>query len=208
MGESGDGDYVLSDESAKQLVEALDVGQEISIEMKVVGEFRLWMILGIILSGITIIVVILCCIFDCRVPRSKQEIEEDKRRRKMAQRYVEEFDRVTHSVFEQENAPTKKNTSREKQGVHNPAFNDGTTETLKGGRIGNGHNYPGAVPGPSDYTPGEQEWTVHNDDDATAVKRSTHTSTTHYRPMDGNARVQDNGGPRKYRQDVEKGETE
>lgn len=53
------------------------------LETVVFGDFRIW---HIIFSGLGILIaiaVLLCCLFRCRIPRTKQEIEADYTRKKI-----------------------------------------------------------------------------------------------------------------------------
>ncbi|KPM07692.1 hypothetical protein QR98_0061910 [Sarcoptes scabiei] len=53
------------------------------LETVVLGDFRIW---HIIFSGLGILIsiaVVLCCLFRCRIPRTKQEIEADYTRKKI-----------------------------------------------------------------------------------------------------------------------------
>lgn len=53
------------------------------LEQVVFGDFRIWHIMFSCLGILTVIAVLLCCLFRCRIPRTKQEIEADYTRRKI-----------------------------------------------------------------------------------------------------------------------------
>ncbi|XP_013398781.1 uncharacterized protein LOC106165215 [Lingula anatina] len=49
----------------------------------IVFGFRLWHIVAIVLAGLLALIVLCCCCMDCRIPRTKAEIEADHKKKKM-----------------------------------------------------------------------------------------------------------------------------
>nr|XP_018672733.1 uncharacterized protein LOC108950928 [Ciona intestinalis] len=56
-------------------------------ETKVVGDFRLWHIIAICVGGISILVVACACACKCRIPRTRAQIEENRKKRNLRKRY-------------------------------------------------------------------------------------------------------------------------
>ncbi|VVC87260.1 unnamed protein product [Leptidea sinapis] len=58
------------------------------LEKLVFGEVRVWQIMFLCLAGITTLIVMVCCCFRFRIPRTKQQIEADYKRRKITNNSV------------------------------------------------------------------------------------------------------------------------
>ncbi|XP_021366957.1 uncharacterized protein LOC110459157 isoform X2 [Mizuhopecten yessoensis] len=63
----------------------------LDIETIVIGPLKIWHLSGIGLFLIFVIVVVVCCRMDVRVPRTRQSIENTYRRRKLHDKYGEKF---------------------------------------------------------------------------------------------------------------------
>ncbi|XP_053649019.2 uncharacterized protein [Cherax quadricarinatus] len=70
-------------------------------EQEVWGAFRRWHIL--FLSALTCLAftVFCCCVFRCRVPRTKQEIEADFIRRKLAKKFHRQLNIINNSEMDE-----------------------------------------------------------------------------------------------------------
>ncbi|KAG5676314.1 hypothetical protein PVAND_006160 [Polypedilum vanderplanki] len=66
------------------------------------GGMRLWHLLGIIFFSILGVVVLLCCCFRFRIPRTKQEIEADFNRRKIVKKFRKRIQKFENSEMDAE----------------------------------------------------------------------------------------------------------
>ncbi|KAJ8715201.1 hypothetical protein PYW08_005182 [Mythimna loreyi] len=57
------------------------------LERKVAGDLRLWQVMFLCMACLTSLVVIVCCCFRFRIPRTKQQIEADYQRRKITTKF-------------------------------------------------------------------------------------------------------------------------
>ncbi|CRK86554.1 CLUMA_CG000191, isoform A [Clunio marinus] len=57
------------------------------LEKEVLNGLRLWHVIGIAIFSILSVIVLLCCCFRFRIPRTKQEIEADYQRRKIVKKF-------------------------------------------------------------------------------------------------------------------------
>ncbi|GAB6030475.1 hypothetical protein CHUAL_007339 [Chamberlinius hualienensis] len=64
------------------------------IEHKVLVFFRLWHMMFLCAGGVLTLIIFLCCCFKCRIPRTKQEIETDYRRKKVTRKFRRELDNM------------------------------------------------------------------------------------------------------------------
>ncbi|KAF5291414.1 hypothetical protein FQR65_LT01725 [Abscondita terminalis] len=66
---------------------------EIWIERPISEElsFRIWHLIFFCFSGIVVLVILICCCIKVRVPRTKQEIEADYQRKKIAMKFREKL---------------------------------------------------------------------------------------------------------------------
>ncbi|CAG5116744.1 unnamed protein product, partial [Candidula unifasciata] len=63
------------------------------IETEVLGPLRIWHIIGISLTILSSAVFMLCCCCNFRVPRTRQQIEENYLKRKINKRYLHLLER-------------------------------------------------------------------------------------------------------------------
>ncbi|CAH1707145.1 unnamed protein product [Chironomus riparius] len=63
---------------------------------------RLWHVLGIVFFSILAIVVLLCCCFRFRIPRTKQEIEADHNRRKIVKKFRKRIQKFENTEMDAE----------------------------------------------------------------------------------------------------------
>ncbi|XP_077159461.1 transmembrane inner ear expressed protein isoform X2 [Paroedura picta] len=66
----------------------------VTSETVVIWGLRLWQVVGIFAIFVLSIIITLCCIFKCRIPRTKKEIEARYAKRKAAKMYADKLDTV------------------------------------------------------------------------------------------------------------------
>ncbi|XP_063536910.1 uncharacterized protein LOC134746452 isoform X2 [Cydia strobilella] len=64
------------------------------LEQKVMGELKLWHIMFICLGVVTVMIVMVCCCFRFRIPRTKQQIEADYQRRKITAKFRHQLETI------------------------------------------------------------------------------------------------------------------
>ena len=75
------------------------------------------------------LVVLLCCMFDCRIPRTKQEIEADYEKRALLKRYKEQ-------LIAQPMAQRGRQRGAEKGSGNIPSNRQGRTADIQGYKCG------------------------------------------------------------------------
>ncbi|XP_050347874.1 transmembrane inner ear expressed protein [Nymphalis io] len=70
------------------------------LEKSIVGEVRLWQIMFLCLAGVTSLIVMLCCCFRFRIPRTKQQIEADYKRRKITTKFRQQLETIQDSKMD------------------------------------------------------------------------------------------------------------
>ncbi|XP_044532985.1 transmembrane inner ear expressed protein [Gracilinanus agilis] len=63
-------------------------------ETVVFWDMRLWHVVGIFSLFVLSIIITLCCVFNCRVPRTRKEIEERYLQRRAAKMYTDKLETV------------------------------------------------------------------------------------------------------------------
>ncbi|XP_014602121.1 PREDICTED: transmembrane inner ear expressed protein isoform X1 [Polistes canadensis] len=81
--------------------DCVERGVEGWLEDETLAGFRVWHLAGIILSILLSIIIGLCCCIRFRVPRTKQEIEEDYIRRKITRTFREELSKLNFSEIDE-----------------------------------------------------------------------------------------------------------
>ncbi|XP_026578375.1 transmembrane inner ear expressed protein [Pseudonaja textilis] len=66
----------------------------VTSETVVIWGLRLWQVVGIFAIFVLSVIITLCCIFKCRIPRTKKEIEARYARRQAAKMYADKLDSV------------------------------------------------------------------------------------------------------------------
>ena len=64
------------------------------LEMEVIAGFRVWQLAFMGAMAILILIIVLCCLFRCRIPRTKQEIEADVARKKVTKTFSKHLERL------------------------------------------------------------------------------------------------------------------
>lgn len=64
------------------------------LEIEVIDEFKIWHLLFMALACAITLSVLACCIMKCRIPRTKQEIEADYKRRLLTRRFRSMLNKV------------------------------------------------------------------------------------------------------------------
>ncbi|XP_032831555.2 transmembrane inner ear expressed protein [Petromyzon marinus] len=66
----------------------------VTSETVVFWGMRLWQVVGIFSIGVLAVIITLCCIFKCRIPRTKKEIEARYHQRQAAKKYANNLEKV------------------------------------------------------------------------------------------------------------------
>ncbi|XP_041982370.1 transmembrane inner ear expressed protein [Aricia agestis] len=64
------------------------------LERLVIGKLRLWQIMFLCLAGLTTLIVMVCCCFRFRIPRTKQQIEADYKRRQITSKFRQQLETI------------------------------------------------------------------------------------------------------------------
>ncbi|CAH0725570.1 unnamed protein product, partial [Brenthis ino] len=70
------------------------------LERLVIGKLRVWQIMFLCLAGVTSLIVIVCCCFRFRIPRTKQQIEADYKRRKITTKFRQQLETIQDSKMD------------------------------------------------------------------------------------------------------------
>ena len=71
--------------------------------MEVIAGFRVWQLAFMSAFALLCLVIVLCCIFRCRIPRTKQEIEADCARKKVTKQFSQHLRKIPVDKMELEN---------------------------------------------------------------------------------------------------------
>ncbi|XP_062813869.1 transmembrane inner ear expressed protein isoform X1 [Anolis carolinensis] len=66
----------------------------VTSETVVIWGLRLWQVVGIFALFVMSVIITLCCIFKCRIPRTKKEIEARYAKRQAAKKYANKLESV------------------------------------------------------------------------------------------------------------------
>ncbi|KFV74009.1 Transmembrane inner ear expressed protein, partial [Dryobates pubescens] len=66
----------------------------VTSETVVIWGLRLWQVVGIFAIFVLAVIITLCCIFKCRIPRTRKEIEARYAQRQAAKNYADKLDTV------------------------------------------------------------------------------------------------------------------
>ncbi|XP_010017448.1 PREDICTED: transmembrane inner ear expressed protein-like, partial [Nestor notabilis] len=66
----------------------------VTSETVVIWGLRLWQVIGIFAIFVLAVIITLCCIFKCRIPRTRKEIEARYAQRQAAKTYADKLDTV------------------------------------------------------------------------------------------------------------------
>nr|XP_013189753.1 unnamed protein product [Amyelois transitella] len=64
------------------------------LEKQVIGGLRLWQLVFLCLAAVATLIVMVCCCFRFRIPRTKQQIEADYKRRKIASKFRQQLETI------------------------------------------------------------------------------------------------------------------
>uniref|UniRef100_UPI00398E83AD transmembrane inner ear expressed protein n=1 Tax=Pristiophorus japonicus TaxID=55135 RepID=UPI00398E83AD len=68
--------------------------EPVTSETVVFWGLRLWQVIGVFSIFVLSVIIVLCCIFKCRIPRTKKEIEARYAQRQAAKKYANTLDNV------------------------------------------------------------------------------------------------------------------
>uniref|UniRef100_UPI00358FC5BB transmembrane inner ear expressed protein-like n=1 Tax=Myxine glutinosa TaxID=7769 RepID=UPI00358FC5BB len=68
--------------------------EPVTSETVVFWGMRLWQVVGVFSLGALAVVITLCCMFKCRIPRTKKEIEARYQQRQAAKKYASSLESV------------------------------------------------------------------------------------------------------------------
>ncbi|CAJ1072479.1 transmembrane inner ear expressed protein isoform X2 [Xyrichtys novacula] len=97
----------------------------VNSETVVFWGLRLWQVIGIFSVFVLAVVITLCCIFKCRIPRTKKEIEARHAQRQAAKKYANTLETVpplnelTEIPGSTLDAPAVQTVSEQVESVHN-----------------------------------------------------------------------------------------
>ncbi|CAL7943617.1 unnamed protein product [Xylocopa violacea] len=80
--------------------ECVEGGVEEWLEDEALPGFRVWQLVGIILSILLSVMIGLCCCIRFRVPRTKQEIEADHIRKKITENFRHELSKISNTEMD------------------------------------------------------------------------------------------------------------
>ncbi|XP_021914479.1 uncharacterized protein LOC110827283 isoform X3 [Zootermopsis nevadensis] len=86
------------------------------LEMNVAAGFRVWQIMFLCFAGLLTLVIFLCCCIRFRIPRTKQEIEADYIRKKLAKKFRKQLRLIQNS--ELDNMDLKRGTVQPRSDFH------------------------------------------------------------------------------------------
>ncbi|XP_026756098.1 transmembrane inner ear expressed protein [Galleria mellonella] len=64
------------------------------LEKRIIGDLRLWQMVFLCLAGVASLIVMVCCCFRFRIPRTKQQIEADYQRRKITSKFRQQLETI------------------------------------------------------------------------------------------------------------------
>lgn len=70
------------------------------LENSAFGVFRVWHVIFLGCGGFLSVVIMICCCFRIRIPRTKQEIEADFQRRKIAKNFRQKLAKIKNSEMD------------------------------------------------------------------------------------------------------------
>ncbi|KRX36713.1 hypothetical protein T01_5988 [Trichinella spiralis] len=76
----------ISHVNLRQTLDSLNQRTDSSLDMMIAPNFRLWMLLALILSILLFMTVVVCCFIKLRIPRTKREIELNDVKRKLTRK--------------------------------------------------------------------------------------------------------------------------
>ncbi|XP_026471587.1 transmembrane inner ear expressed protein [Ctenocephalides felis] len=75
-------------------------GEPAWLEQQTIAGFRVWHILFFCFSALLSLVVMLCCCVRFRIPRTKQDIEADYQRKKLARKFRTQLARIQNAELD------------------------------------------------------------------------------------------------------------
>lgn len=90
-----------SNEISTKMEDCAEDAVEQWLENEAFSGFRVWQLVGIILSILLSIIVGLCCCIRFRVPRTKQEIEADYIRKRITKSFRNELSKISNTEMDE-----------------------------------------------------------------------------------------------------------
>jgi len=90
-----------SNEISTKIEDCVEDAVEQWLENEAFSGFRVWQLVGIILSILLSIIVGLCCCIRFRVPRTKQEIEADYIRKRITKSFRNELSKISNTEMDE-----------------------------------------------------------------------------------------------------------
>ncbi|GAB1869684.1 Transmembrane inner ear expressed protein [Camponotus japonicus] len=90
-----------SNEISTKMEDCVEDAVEQWLENEAFSGFRVWQLVGIILSILLSIIVGLCCCIRFRVPRTKQEIEADYIRKRITKSFRNELSKISNTEMDE-----------------------------------------------------------------------------------------------------------
>ncbi|KAK7110768.1 TPR-containing protein DDB_G0280363-like [Littorina saxatilis] len=101
------------DESGVNDVSKVRAGGGEGMEEEVLGPLRIWHIVFLVALVVLIAVTVVCCCVECRIPRTRQEIEEAYRQRQMNRKYLRQLERTPETILSRTDTETTDDQNEE-----------------------------------------------------------------------------------------------
>ncbi|XP_025095228.1 uncharacterized protein LOC112564555 [Pomacea canaliculata] len=75
------------------------------IEKEVLGPLRIWHIVFIVGSVILVVLTVVCCCMEIRIPRTRTEIEENYHKRRLNEKYLHQLERTPDVILRKKISP-------------------------------------------------------------------------------------------------------
>nr|CAD7445059.1 unnamed protein product [Timema bartmani] len=119
------------------------------LEQTVVAGFRVWHIIFLSLASLLTLVVLLCCCFRFRIPRTKQEIEADYVRKKISKKFQKQLRAIPNT--EMDDADLKRALDRVRAEIKSDTESVAQSEGMSAGSLSSGRGHP-SPEGPQETT--------------------------------------------------------
>lgn len=90
-----------SDEVVINVGDCVEEGVEEWLEDEAYAGFRVWHLVALVMSGLLVVTIALCCCVRFRVPRTKQEIEANYIRKKITRHFAKELAKISNGEMDE-----------------------------------------------------------------------------------------------------------